>query len=572
MNIIEKIRLKKQVVRAVIYARFSSDNQREESIEAQLRAIKDYANKNNLIVVNEYIDKAKSATTDNRPQFLQMIADSKEEIFDLVLVHKLDRFARNRQDSIGYRMELKRHGVSLISVLEYLDDESPESLILESILEAMAEYYSKNLAREVHKGMKENALKGQHTGGHPPLGYDVNPQTKMLVINPKEAEVVKLIFNLYTQGKGYGAVIDELNLRNYRTKNGKHFAHGSLSGIIRNEKYIGLYIFNKSAAKDVDGIRHGGSKDESEIIKVEGVVPPIISKETFQLAQEIIKKRVRGDSRKIPKHIYVLSGKIICGECHGAFIGHSRYAGRSKSLQVAYRCSVRKNKHMCVNKEVRREYIEKIALRKLAEIVYDEAFISQLVKVYGNYQLGKNAELVKRREDLKENIIQFSKEIDNLLILASKVSSEALANKLTELEHLKIQSEAEYQRLCNNNNLKEVTEDMIKDSFKIVKQLFEASDLRSCKKLIELYVEKVVIYRDEAIVLYRLHPDMVHSCYEILLNRSSGTLADTTSPNDCVGEPSEVVLRGSKRYSFTSSRKKLQIQVNNCVLQLFCTP
>ncbi|PKM51705.1 MAG: hypothetical protein CVV02_05425 [Firmicutes bacterium HGW-Firmicutes-7] len=208
---------------------------------------------------------------------------------------------------------------------------------------------------------------------------------------------------------------------------------------------------------------------------------------------------------------------------------------------------------MCVNKEVRREYIETIALRKLAEIVYDEAFISQLVKVYLNYQLGKNAELVKRREDLKENIIQFSKEIDNLLILASKVSSEALENKLTELEHLKIQSEAEFQRLCNNNNLKEVTEDMLKDSFRIVKQLFETSDIRSCKKLIELYVEKVVIYRDEAIVLYRLHPDMVHSCYEILLNRSSGTLADTTNPNDCVGEPNEVVLCGSKRYSFTST-------------------
>lgn len=120
MRIIEKIRQKKQIVRAVIYARFSSDNQREESIDAQVRAIREHAKKNSIVVVGEYIDKAKSAMTDNRPEFLKMISDSAKGGFDLVLVHKLDRFARNRQDSIGYRMELKKHGVSLISVLEYL--------------------------------------------------------------------------------------------------------------------------------------------------------------------------------------------------------------------------------------------------------------------------------------------------------------------------------------------------------------------------------------------------------------------------------------------------------------------
>ncbi len=130
MRIIEKIRQKKQIVRAVLYARFSSDNQREESIDAQVRAIRDYARKNSIIIIGEYIDKAKSAMTDNRPEFLRMISDSAKGGFDLVLVHKLDRFARNRQDSIGYRMELKKHGVSLVSVLEYLDDESPEKLVL----------------------------------------------------------------------------------------------------------------------------------------------------------------------------------------------------------------------------------------------------------------------------------------------------------------------------------------------------------------------------------------------------------------------------------------------------------
>lgn len=234
MGILDKIRSKKHVVRAVIYARFSSDNQRDESIDAQLRAIRDYAKKNDIIIVSVYIDRAKSAMTDNRPEFLNMVRDAKEGQFDAVLVHKLDRFARNRQDSIGYRLELKRHGVSLISILEYLD-ESPESIILGSVLEAMAEYYSKNLSREVRKGMNENAIKGLHTGGLPPLGYDVDPETKKLVINEKEADAVRLIFQMFNEGNGYMKIIKELNRQGYKTKTGIGFGKNSIHSIVRNE-------------------------------------------------------------------------------------------------------------------------------------------------------------------------------------------------------------------------------------------------------------------------------------------------------------------------------------------------
>jgi site-specific DNA recombinase len=172
--------------------------------------------------------------TDNRPEFLRMVSDSAKGGFDLVLVHKLDRFARNRQNSIGYRMELKKHGVSLVSVLEYLDDESPESLILESVVEAMAEYYSKNLAREANKGMKENALKGLHTGGISPLGYDLDPETKMLVINEKEAKAVRLTFKMFNEGYGYSSINEELKRRGYKTKVGRSSNNNSLANVVRN--------------------------------------------------------------------------------------------------------------------------------------------------------------------------------------------------------------------------------------------------------------------------------------------------------------------------------------------------
>lgn len=190
--------------RVALYARFSSDNQRTESIDAQIRAMKAYCQQRRFVIVNTYIDEAKSATTDRRPAFQQMIADSKDHNFNILLVHKLDRFARNRYDSAVYKRELKKNGVTVYSVLENLDD-SPESIMMESVLEGMSEYYSQNLAREVMKGMKETALQAKHTGGKPPLGYDVDTETHKLVVNEQEAETVRLIFEMYGRGEGYSA-------------------------------------------------------------------------------------------------------------------------------------------------------------------------------------------------------------------------------------------------------------------------------------------------------------------------------------------------------------------------------
>lgn len=249
---------------------------------------------NDIVVVSEYVDRARSATTDNRPEFLRMIEDSKKRLFDVVLVHKLDRFARNRADSIGYRAELKRNDVSLISILEQLDD-SPESLILESVLEAMAEYYSKNLSREVMKGMTENALKGLHTGGLSPLGYDVATDKK-LIINENEAVIVKLIFQRTLEGYSYTNIIDELNVKGFRTKKGGYFGRNSLNSILQNEKYTGTYIFNKSVSKNVDGKRNSHKfKDDDEIIRIEDVLPQIISKEDFAKVQEKLSAYVFND-------------------------------------------------------------------------------------------------------------------------------------------------------------------------------------------------------------------------------------------------------------------------------------
>lgn len=225
-------------MKAYAYARFSSDNQKEESIDAQLRAIHEYAQREGVTIIGVYKDEAKSATTDKRPEFQRMIQDCKRKEVKAIIVHKLDRFSRDRFDSAYYKRELRQCGVRLISVLERLDD-SPESIILESVLEGMAEYYSKNLAREAMKGMKETAYQCKHTGGIPPLGYALN-EDKTYRLEPGEAEIVKLIFQLYASGKGYADIIDVL--KPYRTKTGNVFAKNSLSAILRNEKYTGTFV------------------------------------------------------------------------------------------------------------------------------------------------------------------------------------------------------------------------------------------------------------------------------------------------------------------------------------------
>ncbi|WP_342476578.1 recombinase family protein [Paenibacillus sp. FSL H7-0350] len=225
-------------LRAAFYLRFSSDNQRDESIDAQKRAAEHYCKSNGYKIVAEYEDRAKTATSDKRPGFLQMIEDSGKGLFDVIIIHKLDRFSRDKYDSAKYKRILKKNGIRLISVTENLDD-SPESIILESLLEGMAEYYSKNLAREVMKGMKENAYQCKHTGGLPPIGYSVDPVTRKYIINDEERGIVDTVFSMFLAGYGYNQIIRELADKDYKSRYGKPISKGTLGTILRNEKYTG---------------------------------------------------------------------------------------------------------------------------------------------------------------------------------------------------------------------------------------------------------------------------------------------------------------------------------------------
>ena len=338
----------------MIYARYSSDNQREESIEAQIRAIEEYATRNDIQIVKLYKDEAKSATTDNRPMFLQMIKDSENMQFQAVIVHKLDRFSRDRYDSSFYRRTLKNNGVRLISVLENLDD-SPESIILESVLEGMAEYYSKNLAREVMKGMKETAYQAKHNGGIPPLGYDIT-EDKSYIINETEALIIRKIFHMYTNGDGYIEIIRELNGLGYKTKIGKSFSKNSISDLLKNEKFKGTYVFNKRTSKSSGKRNNHRDKDEVDIIRIPNALPAIIDESTFDKTQERLKNN-RSGPRIGGINFYLLTGFIFCGECESRYVGNSYRGGRNGKKYPIYACTKRTSTTVCMNKAIRQSVI-----------------------------------------------------------------------------------------------------------------------------------------------------------------------------------------------------------------------
>ena len=282
---------------AYAYARFSSDNQREESIDAQLRAISEYCKKEQISILKVFKDEAFSARTDKRPAFQEMFGLIKEQPADFLVVHKLDRFARSRADAAFYRSKLKEAGMKLVSVLERLDD-SPESIIMEGILESMNEYYSANLSRETKKGLKENILNGKRNGGKVPYGYSLIDHH--LVPN-KDADTVRRIFHLYSEGMGVTEIVKKTRSR-----------INNIRPLLMNEVYLGHLISGEN--------------------RCENAHEPIIDKETFYACQKRMQdKRMNAANRA--KVDYMLAGLITCGVCGKRMIGMS-----SKGKYYYYSC------------------------------------------------------------------------------------------------------------------------------------------------------------------------------------------------------------------------------------------
>ncbi len=496
-----------QLKKAFAYARFSSEMQRNESIDAQLRAIDKFAEQNGYTIVNTYVDKAKSATTDQRPQFQQMMNNIVTMNVDAIIVHKLDRFARNRCDSAIYRNIMKKNNVVLLSVLENLND-SPESIILESVIEGINEYYSKNLAREVEKGKRENALQCKHVGGIPPLGYDVDSVTKKLVINPSEAEAVKMIYSMYLDGYGYSEIIFSLNQNGFKTKKGNKFRKNSIYEILKNEKYTGVYTYNKSAAKGTNGTynRHKYKSDD-EIIRIPDGTPQIITQKAFDRVQIKLQQRRRKTATYKAKHEYLLTGKIQCGICGSVYVGNARKANATHPEYVSYRCSRKNGSLKCTNKEIRKDIIENIVLSRLADYFFDESVLNDFSKAYNEYIASQDTSLNNRIQGIEEELSDIDKQINNIVNVVAQTGSTALTDKLKELEHEKAEKSYLLSSLQEQLHSVKIDNESLKKAFQKAKNLLKNGNLATQKLIVNTYVNCVKLYPDKIEIIFNLMPN-----------------------------------------------------------------
>jgi len=323
-------------MKGVIYARYSSDSQREESIEGQLRECKEFAEKNGITILNTYIDRALSAKTDNRPEFQRMIKDSSKGLFDVVIVWKLDRFARNRYDSAHYKAILRRNGVKVISARETIAEDST-GILLESLLEGYAEFYSAELSEKVIRGMTENALKGKYNGGSLPVGYTVDDQ-QYYQIDTHTAPTVLEAFKRYDKGATIVELVRWLNEKDIRTNRNLPMSIDSVKRMLHNRRYFGEYSYR-------DVVQPGG-------------VPAIVPQDLFDRVQARLEKNKKAPARfKAKEELYLLSLKLYCGLCGAFMIGESGTSHTGKIHQY-YKCSTAKHKKSCPKKTVQKGWIE----------------------------------------------------------------------------------------------------------------------------------------------------------------------------------------------------------------------
>lgn len=405
-------------MKAVIYARFSSHNQREESIEGQLRECKEFAKRNQIEVIGSYIDRTMSAKTDNRPEFQHMIRDSYARKFEAVIVYELDRFARNRYDSAIYKNRLKKNGVKVMSAKENITDD-PTGIILESMLEGMAEYYSAELSQKINRGMHENVLESKGTGGHLALGYKMNSENKF-EIDPVGAAVVRKIFTMYGSGSSIKEITAELNASGTRTALGKPFAPNSLDRILRNQKYIGIYRY-----KDVT---------------VPGGIPAIVDTELFYKVQSVIKKDKAAPARKKAVADYLLTGKIFCGKCRGNMVGE---CGRSRNGETYfyYKCANHKRGHSCSAPSIRKDWIESSVVSETVRKVLTDEMIEVISSNAVALQIKEQDNSILN--GLKQKLRGKERAINNLVkAIEAGAFSPSIQTRLSTLEEEKADSKA----------------------------------------------------------------------------------------------------------------------------------
>lgn len=477
----------------VFYARYSDSKQREESIDGQRKVCYEYAERNGYNIIGEYIDRAISAKTDDRPQFQRMIQESSKKQFQGIIVYQLDRFARNRYDSAHYKHLLKKNGVAVISANETITDDA-SGILVEAFLEGLAEYYSVELSQKVNRGMDINAEKGLSNGGSTPLGYRI--ENKRYVLDEERAPIVKEIFTKYASGWSIKEICDNLNERHLKTAHGADFNKSSLHTMLKNRKYLGIYIYK------------GKEKP--------GGMPQIIDEDLFNKVQEIMIVNKKAPARSRAKAEYILSGKLFCGYCKNKMVGHSSNQISKKGVIFNYyKCKNSGGSKTCQKKMVHKDYIEDIVIDECRKLLTPQN-IRRIAK-----EVVRIALSMDDRSEIKrlKNMIQQAKENKENQMLSLRACKDDMIRQMIFDDLGKIGAEIielEKQLEIEESRHYVVTENQIIDHLSKLSN-GNIHDRTYRKSLIRLFVNKIFLYDDKFTITFNTGDEEV-TITDILLS------------------------------------------------------
>ncbi len=496
-------------MKVAIYARVSSDRQDVDlSISAQLKALRDYASRNAHKVVKEYIDEAESGRSIDRPGFKQMItaARQKPPLFTAILVWKLSRFARNREDSIIYKSLLRKHGVQVLSINEPVED-TPSGRLLEGIIEVIDEFYSANLSQDVTRGMRETASRGFYPGGPPPYGYkrvkiqDGSVQRVKLEPDPVTAPVVERIFKECLSGTGLLEITKGLNHDGLKTRKNYEWSKTTVHKVLKNEAYTGVLLWGQESA-------NGNNGNRLPHIRVEGAWPAIVDRETFEKVQAKLSARAPKITHPRVVHSeYILSGLLRCKTCNAAMVGHAVKSGKF----FYYMCgnARKRGRGQCTTPLLPKDRIEQFVIDRLKRFILTEENLEDLVKMI-NVDLarqcdGESTRLEIINAQLEETDGRLAKLYDALETgefkggeLAPRIKE--LFEKKEELQQAKIEAEEALKyhtvELANRAVVHEYVQDL--------RTLLEESSIVSQKVFLRSFVERIDVDDTNAKVIYTM--------------------------------------------------------------------
>ncbi len=495
-------------MKAVIYARYSSDNQREESIEGQIRECTAFAEKNDITVLKHYIDRAYSARTDHRPAFQEMIKDSDKHLFDMVIVWKLDRFSRDRYDSARYKVLLKKNNVRVVSATEVISS-GADGILLESVLEGFAEYYSADLAEKVTRGMTENALKRKFNGGSMPIGYVIDEE-QHFQIDPLTAPFVLEAFKRYIEGATMKELIDFFKEKGIKNKNGRDINYNSIQRMLNNRRYIGEYAFR-------------------DIVVPDGI-PAIIPKELFDRVQTKLAKNKKSPARHKAEEDYLLTTKLFCG-CCGAYMCGDSGKGRSGEVHRYYKCvSIKKRRAICNKKSVRKDWIEDIVVNATMKMLMSDTTIDAIVSALMTLQDAENVNLPLYEKQLKETNVA----INNLLnAIQSGILNRSTKERFDQLEATRdeLENKIAVEKLAKPR----ITEEQLRFFLDRFRKL-DVRQLSHRRMLIDTFINAVFLYDDKLVLTYNFREETETITFDDLKNKlregfSGSDMSSVAAPN-----------------------------------------